>query len=121
LIHRFDDAPRLSSHLRPAVNGFCGRWRGKIHPVLWFIVALVVSGLIVGALGRLIHPGPDPMGLGMTILIGIAANLLVGLVLHGALGPILSFILAVIVAALLVALWSRRTPGGRGVRLFGRL
>jgi uncharacterized membrane protein YeaQ/YmgE (transglycosylase-associated protein family) len=89
--------------------------------VLWFIVALVVSGLIVGALGRLLHPGPDPMGIVMTILVGIAANLLVGLVLHAAVGPILSFILAVVVAALLVALWSRMTPRGRGVRLFGRL
>jgi uncharacterized membrane protein YeaQ/YmgE (transglycosylase-associated protein family) len=89
--------------------------------VLWFIVALVVSGLIVGALGRLLHPGPDPMGIGMTILIGIAANLLVGLLLHGSLGALLSFVLAVVVAALLVALWSRRPPRGRRLRLFGRI
>jgi uncharacterized membrane protein YeaQ/YmgE (transglycosylase-associated protein family) len=89
--------------------------------VLWFIVALVVSGLIVGALGRLLHPGPDPMGIGMTILVGIAANLLVGLLLHGALGSLLSFVLAVVVAAVLVALWSRRTPRGRRLRLFGRI
>jgi uncharacterized membrane protein YeaQ/YmgE (transglycosylase-associated protein family) len=86
--------------------------------VLWFIVALIVGGLIVGALGRLLHPGRDPMGIGMTILIGIAANLLVGLLLHGALGSILSFVLAVVVATVLVALWSRRTPSGRGLRLF---
>ena len=88
--------------------------------MLWFVIALIVGGLIVGALGRLLHPGPDPMGIGMTILIGIAANLLVGLLLHGALGAILSFILAVIVAAVLVALWSRRTSHGRRLRLFGR-
>ena len=89
--------------------------------MLWFIIALIVGGLIVGALGRLLHPGRDPMGLGLTILIGIAANLLVGLLLHGALGSILSFILAVIVAAVLVALWSRHTPSGRRrLRVFGR-
>jgi uncharacterized membrane protein YeaQ/YmgE (transglycosylase-associated protein family) len=89
--------------------------------MLWFIIALIVGGLIVGALGRILHPGPDPMGIGMTILIGIAANLLVGLLLHGALGAILSFILAVIVAAVLVALWSRRTPRGRRLGFFGRV
>ena len=89
--------------------------------MLWFIVALVVSGLIVGALGRLLHPGPDPMGIGMTILVGIAANLLVGLLLHGELGSLLSFVLAVVAAAVLVALWSRRTPRGRRLRLFGRI
>jgi uncharacterized membrane protein YeaQ/YmgE (transglycosylase-associated protein family) len=93
---------------------------GKDRSMLWFIIALVVGGLIVGALGRLLHPGPDPMGIGMTILIGIAANLVVGLLLHGTLGGILSFALAVIVAAVLVALWSRRTPHGRRLRLFGR-
>ena len=81
--------------------------------MLWFIIALVLGGLVVGALGRLVHPGRDPMGIGMTILIGIGANLLVGLLLHGALGWLLSFVLAVIVAALLVALWSRYTSGGR--------
>lgn len=88
--------------------------------MLWFIIALIVGGLIVGALGRLLHPGPDPMGIGMTIVIGIAANLVVGLLLHGALGGILSFVLAVIVAAVLVALWSRHAAGGRRGGLFGR-
>jgi len=61
------------------------------------------------------------MGLGMTILIGIAANLIVGLLLHGALGGFLSFVLAVIVAAVLVALWSRYATGGRRRGLFGRV
>jgi len=89
--------------------------------MLWLIVALVVSGLVVGALGRLLHPGPDPMGVGMTILIGIGANLIVGLLLRNAVGSILSFVLAVLVAAVLVALWSRRTASGkRRVRLIGR-
>ena len=31
--------------------------------MLWFILALAVSGLIVGALARLALPGPDPMGI----------------------------------------------------------
>ena len=89
--------------------------------MLWFIIALILGGLLVGALGRLVHPGRHPMGLGMTILIGIAANLIVGLALHGALGGFLSLVLAVIVAAALVALWSRYPIGGRRRGLFGRV
>jgi uncharacterized membrane protein YeaQ/YmgE (transglycosylase-associated protein family) len=65
------------------------------------IIGLVVIGLIVGALGRLLHPGRDPIGIGLTILIGIGASLLVGLLIPG--HGFLSFVLAVVVAALLVA------------------
>ena len=70
--------------------------------MIGFVIGLIVSGLIIGALGRLLHPGRDPMSIWVTILIGIAASLIVGLLIpgHGVLG----FILAVIVAAVLVAL-----------------
>jgi uncharacterized membrane protein YeaQ/YmgE (transglycosylase-associated protein family) len=70
------------------------------------IIALIIGGLIVGALGRLINPGPDPMGWIVTIAIGIAAMLIVGLLVGGVLG----FILAVIVAAVLVAVVQRVLP-----------
>ena len=40
------------------------------------IIALVVLGLIVGALGRLFHPGRDKMGLLMTMVIGVASVLI---------------------------------------------
>jgi uncharacterized membrane protein YeaQ/YmgE (transglycosylase-associated protein family) len=68
------------------------------------IIALIVIGLIVGALGRLFHPGGDPMGLLMTMAIGIASALLVGWLVGGG---VLGFILAVVVAVILVAIWSR--------------
>jgi uncharacterized membrane protein YeaQ/YmgE (transglycosylase-associated protein family) len=68
------------------------------------IIGLIIVGLIVGALGRLFHPGSDPMGVLMTIAIGIASALLVGWLVGGG---ILGFILAVIVAVVLVALVSR--------------
>jgi uncharacterized membrane protein YeaQ/YmgE (transglycosylase-associated protein family) len=78
------------------------------------IIGLIIVGLIVGALGRLIHPGPDPMGVLMTIAIGIGSALLVGWLVGGG---ILGFILAIVVAAILVALVSRmygpRTATGR--------
>ena len=43
---------------------------------IWFIIV----GAIVGALGRLLHPGRDPMGWLLTIAIGIVAIILVALV-----------------------------------------
>jgi uncharacterized membrane protein YeaQ/YmgE (transglycosylase-associated protein family) len=68
------------------------------------IIVLIVIGLIIGALGRLVHPGSDPIGILMTIVIGVGSALLVGWAVGGG---ILAFILAVIVAAVLVALYSR--------------
>ena len=44
-----------------------------------FIVFLVVWGAIVGGLGRLALPGPDPMTIGETILIGIGSSLVAGI------------------------------------------
>ena len=67
------------------------------------IVGLIIVGLIVGALGRLFHPGRDKMGLLMTMVIGVASVLIAGLLIHGFLG----FVVAVIVGVLLVAAWSR--------------
>ena len=46
--------------------------------VLWFVVVLVFSGLIVGALARLILPGPDPMGILATIVLGLVGSFLGG-------------------------------------------
>ena len=45
-----------------------------------YLILLVLSGLVVGALGRLALPGPDPMSIGETILIGIGGSFLAGLV-----------------------------------------
>jgi uncharacterized membrane protein YeaQ/YmgE (transglycosylase-associated protein family) len=74
------------------------------------IIVLIVLGLIVGALGRLFHPGRDRMGILMTMAIGVASVVIAGLIIGGLLG----FILAVIIGVVLVALWShiesRRAP-----------
>jgi uncharacterized membrane protein YeaQ/YmgE (transglycosylase-associated protein family) len=68
------------------------------------IIGLIVVGLIVGALGRLINPGRDPMGLLATLVIGVAAMLIVGLIVESTLW---SFILGVIVAVVLVSVYAR--------------
>jgi uncharacterized membrane protein YeaQ/YmgE (transglycosylase-associated protein family) len=68
------------------------------------IIGLIVVGLIVGALGRLINPGRDPMGLLATLVIGVASMLIVGLIVESTLW---SFILGVIVAVVLVSVYAR--------------
>jgi uncharacterized membrane protein YeaQ/YmgE (transglycosylase-associated protein family) len=73
------------------------------------LIALIVVGLIVGALGRLISPGRDPMGLIMTTLIGVASLLVAGLIFDGA----LQWIVGIAVAVVLVALYARLAGGDR--------
>jgi uncharacterized membrane protein YeaQ/YmgE (transglycosylase-associated protein family) len=68
---------------------------------IWFIIA----GLVVGALGRLIHPGRDPMGLLMTMVVGIVAMVIAAAISSGW----LAFIIGVVVAVVLVALIGRFT------------
>ncbi|MDQ3876285.1 MAG: serine/threonine protein kinase [Actinomycetota bacterium] len=81
------------------------------------VLSLVVSGLVVGALGRLFHPGRDRLGLPTTILIGASATVVAGTLVHHALGAFQSFLAAIAVAVVLVALWSRysRDSFGDGV------
>jgi len=53
---------------------------GETVIVLLWILGLLLSGLIVGALGGLVIPGPNPMSIGMTMVVGIGGSLLGGLV-----------------------------------------
>jgi uncharacterized membrane protein YeaQ/YmgE (transglycosylase-associated protein family) len=51
-----------------------------------YLIVLLLSGLIIGALARLALPGPDPMGIGTTILVGIAGSFIGGLVMYAITG-----------------------------------
>jgi uncharacterized membrane protein YeaQ/YmgE (transglycosylase-associated protein family) len=75
---------------------------------VFLILGLILSGLIVGALGRLAIPGPNPMSIPMTILVGLGGSFLGGLV-----GYMLglkngSLLLSIAGAALIVWLIQRR-------------
>jgi len=77
-----------------------------------WIIGSLISGLIIGALGRLAIPGPNPMSIGLTIAIGIGASLI-----GGTIGFIIglrwffNLLLEIAVAAAIVVLvqQSRRT------------
>ena len=80
--------------------------------MLMFIILLVITGLLVGALGRLAIPGPDPMSIGQTILVGIGGSLIAGIIGQLLFGRGGGFILAVVCAAGIVFL-IRRSRGRR--------
>jgi len=78
------------------------------------IVAWLLIGLVVGGLARLLVPGRQHIGLILTILIGIAAALLGGIIttaLIGAGHAVITFIVALIAAALLVSAFTTRGYG----------
>ena len=55
--------------------------------MLWFIIVLLVVGLLAGALARLLVPGPDPMSLAATWLLGVLGSFVggfLGYILFGA-------------------------------------
>jgi uncharacterized membrane protein YeaQ/YmgE (transglycosylase-associated protein family) len=72
-----------------------------------FLIVLFVGGLIIGALARLALPGPDPMSIPMTALLGIAGSLLGGIVSRIFLGVGGGFIVALLGAILLLYLHRR--------------
>ena len=76
--------------------------------LILYLLLLAVTGLFVGALGRLALPGRDHMTLTQTMLVGVAATLIVGLLsmaLFGAEGG--SLLLSILVAVGIVWLIRR--------------
>jgi uncharacterized membrane protein YeaQ/YmgE (transglycosylase-associated protein family) len=76
--------------------------------VLFLLVSIVLGGLIVGALGRFAIPGPNPMSIGQTILIGIGGSFIGGIVGYVLFRRGGGLILSVLGAAFLVWLVDRR-------------
>ena len=75
--------------------------------LLAVLIALVVGGLIIGGLARLALPGPDPMSIPMTIVLGIAGSLIGGLVARIFIGTGGGFVFALLGAILLLYLHRR--------------
>jgi uncharacterized membrane protein YeaQ/YmgE (transglycosylase-associated protein family) len=83
--------------------------------VIGYIISLAVVGLIIGALGRLIVPGPNRIGLLATVGVGVLGAIL-GALLGGLLGlGLFSVVFELAISAGLVYLVSGR--GARGGRL----
>jgi uncharacterized membrane protein YeaQ/YmgE (transglycosylase-associated protein family) len=80
--------------------------------LLVYLIILAVSGLFVGALARLSLPGPDPMTISQTVLLGLAGNFIAGIIVwlvwgHGVPGLILS-----VACSSVILYFIRRRRGG---------
>lgn len=97
----------------PTVKRGCSGESGRAVSLIVFLVLLAISGLFVGAIARLLVPGPDPMSIGMTILVGVCGTFSAGLfswyVLnrHGS-----GLVLSVFFSMLVVWLYRRSTRTG---------
>ena len=47
--------------------------------MILFLLGLLIIGLIAGFIARAVVPGPDPMGIGGTLLLGIVGSFVGGL------------------------------------------
>jgi uncharacterized membrane protein YeaQ/YmgE (transglycosylase-associated protein family) len=76
---------------------------------IWFILV----GALVGALGRLIHPGRDAMGWLLTIAIGIVSMVVAAIISSGWLAFVIGVVVAVILVALVGRIGGTRTTAAR--------
>jgi uncharacterized membrane protein YeaQ/YmgE (transglycosylase-associated protein family) len=78
--------------------------------IIWWILI----GLVVGAVARLVVPGRQHVGILVTILIGIVAAIVGGILTAALLGAghtVITFIVAVLLAALAVSAFTTRGYG----------
>lgn len=88
--------------------------------IIAYLIILFFVGLFVGALARLLLPGPDPMSIGMTALVGVCGTFVAGLfswyVLHRHGGGL---VLSVLFSMLVVWIYRRSRGGTYGRQGFG--
>jgi uncharacterized membrane protein YeaQ/YmgE (transglycosylase-associated protein family) len=83
--------------------------------MLMVIITWILIGLVIGGLGRLIVPGRNPIGLVLTILVGIVGSVGGGAATRAMAGPGhggISFLVSLVFAAILVALISGAQRAG---------
>jgi uncharacterized membrane protein YeaQ/YmgE (transglycosylase-associated protein family) len=78
------------------------------------LLAWLLIGLVIGALARLLVPGRQNIGLILTILIGMVAALVAGIITTAIIGAgpsVITFLVALVAAALLVSAFTTRGYG----------
>lgn len=86
--------------------------------MLIVILGFIIVGLVIGLLGRLVAPGPNPIGFFGTVAAGLGGAIVGGLVTTALVGvghPWIALLFEVIVAAVFVSLLSRSRRGYRRV------
>lgn len=89
--------------------------------MLWFLLVVLFFGLLFGAIARLIVPGPDPIGLLGTWLLGIVGSFVGGFLGYALFGADLddgaiqmSGVVGSIIGAVIVLVVYRLVTGRRG-------
>ena len=85
-----------------------------------FLISLAFTGLIVGALGRLLLPGRDPMSIPATIGVGMLSTLVAGLAASAIVGRNAGSLLLSVVVAVGIVYAIRRSRRGHAPVATGR-
>jgi uncharacterized membrane protein YeaQ/YmgE (transglycosylase-associated protein family) len=92
--------------------------------MLFLLLVMIIGGFVIGALGRLVVPGPNPIGFVRTVLAGWAGSFLGGLLGRLVFGwryrysGLFALVVAVAVTALIVYLIDGRSS--RSAMRYGR-
>jgi uncharacterized membrane protein YeaQ/YmgE (transglycosylase-associated protein family) len=77
------------------------------------LLGIVLTGLVVGAAARFAVPGPDPLPIWLTILLGVAGSFLgggLGLAVAGLIGALLGSVVAATVLLILYRRFVQKRP-----------
>jgi uncharacterized membrane protein YeaQ/YmgE (transglycosylase-associated protein family) len=77
------------------------------------IAAIALTGLAVGAMARFAVPGPDPMPIWLTILLGVAGSIVgggLGFAVAGLVGALAGSVIAATVLLLLYRRFVQKRP-----------
>ena len=80
--------------------------------LLAYLIVLALSGLFIGALARLSLPGRDPMSIFHTILLGLAGNLIAGIIVWLVWRHTVPGILLSVACSSVILYFIRRSRGG---------
>ena len=94
-------------------------------PIIGFAISTLLTGLVIGALGRLVVPGWQPIGLLATLACGVAGAFIGRSLGHNAwhVSGFATLLIEIGVAAVCVAIWAgvnRRQIGARRAAIGGR-
>jgi uncharacterized membrane protein YeaQ/YmgE (transglycosylase-associated protein family) len=91
--------------------------------MFWTIISAIIGGLIIGALARLVMPGKQNIGVIMTIVLGVLGSFIGSWACYNLFGyqnegggwAVIPFLVGIIVAAVLIAIYlavtGRKTRG----------
>jgi uncharacterized membrane protein YeaQ/YmgE (transglycosylase-associated protein family) len=91
--------------------------------MFWTIISAIIGGLIIGALARLVMPGKQNIGVIMTIVLGVLGSFIGSWACYNLFGyqnegggwAVIPFIVGIVVAAVLIAIYlavtGRKTRG----------